>query len=188
MTQLSPDDEFDASLVARALAGDDLAFAEIVRRHQARAARVAFGICGSTQEAEDAVQEAFVKAHAALHRVRPDLPLRPWMMQIVANTARNRRRSIGRRERAHERARAAEPVPFAGPAEETALAQLGDRPLWAALERLSARDRRVLALRYLAELSEAETAAALGVAAGTVKSRTSRALGRLRAILEEEQR
>ena len=188
MTDLSPHDELDATLVARAVGGDDLAFAEIVRRHQAVAARVAFGICGSRQEAEDAVQEAFVKAHGALARVRPDLPLRPWLMRIVANTARNRRRSLLRRDRAHDRARAIDsPHPIDG-TESAALALLGDRPLWAAMDRLPSRDRRVLALRYIAELSEAETADALGVATGTVKSRTSRALARLRDLLGEEAR
>lgn len=188
MTDLSPDDELDATLVARAVGGDDLAFAQIVRRHQCRAARVAFGICGSTQEAEDAVQEAFVKAHGALHRVRPELPLRPWLMRIVANTARNRRRSAVRRTRAHDRARALDAGHHARPADVDALAGLGDLPLWAAMAQLSSRDRRVLSLRYIAGLSEAETAAALGVAPGTVKSRASRALGRLRALLAEEER
>src|SRR5687768_3606196 len=99
MTELEAEDHLDASLVARAVGGEELAFADLVRRHQARALRLAYGICGSTQEAEDAVQEAFVKAHGALGRVRPDSPVRPWLMRIVANTARNRRRSRVRRDR-----------------------------------------------------------------------------------------
>jgi RNA polymerase sigma-70 factor (ECF subfamily) len=182
MTELSPDDARDATLVARAVGGDRHAYADLVRRHQARALRLATVICGSTQEAEDAVQDAFVKAHGALSRVRPDEPVRPWLMRIVANTARNRRRSAGRRLRAHGRlqAQAAHVVPST---EAEALAGLRDDELWAALARVDSRDRAVLGLRFFAELTEAETASALGVARGTVKSRTSRALERLRAEL-----
>jgi RNA polymerase sigma-70 factor (ECF subfamily) len=185
MTELEADDELDATLVARALGGDRHAFADLVRRHQARALRLAYVICGSTQEAEDAVQEAFVKAHAALSRVRPDSPVRPWLMKIVANTARNRRRSGIRRDRVTTRFAAMAVTPGAGP-DDAALATLRDDALWAALGRLGQRDRRVLGLRYLADMTEAETAAALGVAPGTVKSRTSRALARLHALIGED--
>ena len=110
MTDLTPEDDLDARLVERAVGGDDRAFADLVRRHQARALRLAFVICGSTQEAEDAVQDAFVKTYAALPRVLPHTAVLPWLMRIVANTARNRRRSAGRRERATARARAVAPT------------------------------------------------------------------------------
>jgi RNA polymerase sigma factor (sigma-70 family) len=100
MTELTPDDAFDASLVVRARDGDDAAFAALVRRHQARSLRLAYSICGSKMEAEDAVQDAMVRAHAALHHVRVESAVRPWLMSIVANTARNRRRASSRRERA----------------------------------------------------------------------------------------
>jgi RNA polymerase sigma-70 factor (ECF subfamily) len=106
-------------------------------------------------------------------------------MQIVANEARNRRRSQGRRERLALRAATVGGVGDrdSGSAEDLALGAVSAGELRAALARLDDRDRTVIALRYFAGLSEAETASALDVPAGTVKSRLSRALDRLRAQL-----
>ena len=97
-------DDEDAVLVARARAGDREAFGVLVTRHQRAALRTAFAIGGSESEAEDVTQEAFVKAFRSLRRFEEGRPLRPWLMQIVANEARNRRRSRGRRERLAVRA------------------------------------------------------------------------------------
>jgi RNA polymerase sigma factor (sigma-70 family) len=174
----------DDVLVARARRGDTAAFGVLVGRHQRAALRTAFAVMGSESEAEDVTQEAFVKAFRALPRFREGLPLRPWLMQIVANEARNRRRSRGRRERLAVRAAAVgghEP----GSTEDLALGAVSAGELRAALAGLDDRDRTVIALRYFAGLSEAETAAALDVPAGTVKSRLSRALDRLRDRLGE---
>lgn len=188
MNDPSPDDEIDAQLVERARAGDDRAFADLVRRHQRRALRLAMAICGSMEEAEDAVQDAFVKAHGALDRVHPHAPVRPWLLQVVANTARNHRRSTWRRTAAHRRAAARAPEAEMSSVndhpDDLAVRAVVDDALWAAVAGLNERDRRIVALRYFAGLSEAETAATLDVAPGTVKSRTARALGRLRAELE----
>lgn len=145
----------------------------LVRRHQEVAFRVAYAICGD--DAEDAVQEAFVKAHGALWRFRAGAPWRPWLLRIVANEARNRRRSAGRREHLAVRAAAAT-VPAAAP-DYTA----GE--LTAAIDRLEPPHREVVLLRHVLELSEQEAAAALGCRPGTVKSRLSRALARLREEL-----
>lgn len=170
--------------MARAIQGDERAYADLVRRHQAHALRVAFVICGSMSEAEDAVQDAFVKAHAALPSVRANSPVRPWLMQVVANTSRNRVRSTVRRQRVWHRAAAQRTASPSTP-EEEALAALRDRELWVALTRLSERDRRVVALRFFGGLSEAEIASALDVPVGTVKSRSARALGRLSDLMKE---
>ena len=85
-------------LVERARAGDAGAYAVLVRGHQEIAFRTAYLICGNAADAEDAAQEGFVKAHRALGRFRAGEPLRPWLLTIVANEARNRRRSANRRE------------------------------------------------------------------------------------------
>src|SRR4051812_49951717 len=69
----------------------------LVERYQTIAFRTAWLVCGDAAEAEDAAQEAFLKAHAALPRFRSGAPWRPWLLRIVANEARNRRRSAGRR-------------------------------------------------------------------------------------------
>ena len=169
-----PADEPD--LLARAQHGDASAFGALVRSHQELAFRTAMLITGHAQDAEEAAQDGFLKAWRALGRFREGEPLRPWLLTIVANEARNRRRSAGRRERLKLRAAAAAAV-TPGPDEP----RLGSDELAAALGRLRDDDRLVIGCRYLLSLSEAETAAALGVARGTVKSRLSRALERLRA-------
>lgn len=168
----------DEVLVERARDGDREAFGELVARHQAVAFRVAYVLSRDAAEAEDAAQEGFARAFGAIDRFRPGAPFRPWLLTIVANQARNRARSAGRRRRLTERAAlqltpAAADTPQADPQLRAAIAQLDDR------------DREVIWLRFFADLSEAETAAALGCRPGTVKSRTSRALDRLRAQLGE---
>lgn len=138
---------------------------------------MAYLITRNTADAEDATQDALVKAWRAFDRFRPDAPMRPWLLRIVANEARNRRRSAGRRERLALRASSGEAAP--SPEEELARADERAR-LLAALDELPDAHRLVLAYRHLLELSEEETAAALDVARGTVKSRSARALERLK--------
>lgn len=178
----------DDELVARARAGDDDAYAVLVARHRDVAFRTAWLITGTAADAEDTAQEAFIKAHRALARFRPGEPFRPWLLQIVANDARNRRRSAGRREQLAVRAAADRPAGDAGPSPEAAVLAAERRDaLLAGLRRLGEDDRLVIGLRYFLDLGEAEMAAAIGVPRGTVKSRLSRSLGRLRTALESAQ-
>jgi RNA polymerase sigma factor (sigma-70 family) len=174
----------DGELVARAQRGDVDAYEELVRRYQGIAHRTAFLITRAEQEAEDAVQAAFIKAYYALGRFRSGAPFRPWLLKIVVNEARNQRRAAGRRaglelrlERDRMRAGAA-PSPEAAVLEAEPRAAVLD-----AVNQLPERDRVVIAYRYFLELSEAEMATVLGCAPGTVKSRLSRALARLRRTL-----
>ena len=176
----------DAELTRRAKEGDLDAYASLVRAYQPIAIRVAHVICGVPADAEDVVQDAFVKAHRALGGHRDGAPFRPWVLAIVANEARNRRRSSGRRTRYELALLEDRASGEAAPSPEAAvLADERRRHLLAAVGALPARQRDVVACRYLLALSEAETAAVLGVADGTVKSRLSRALGRLRATLAD---
>jgi RNA polymerase sigma-70 factor (ECF subfamily) len=177
----------EIELVGLAQSGDSAAYQTLVEEHQTIAFRTAYLITGSAADAEDAVQEAFVKAFYALGRFRPDAPFRPWVLRIVANEARNRRRSAGRRERLALRA-AEDPLSGgAVPSPEAALLESEERAeLLAAVEGLREEDRLVIACRYFLELSEEETAAALDWRRGTVKSRLARALERLRARMEVE--
>ena len=179
----------DEDLLALAREGDADAFAELVRPHLDIAFRTAMLITRNAADAEDAAQEALVKAWRALPRFRAGQPLRPWLLTIVANQARDRRRAVGRREGLWLRA-AGEGRPSVT---ETALSPeaallagetRGD--LLEALGALREEDRLVLGCRFLLDLGEGETAAALGVRPGTVKSRTSRALGRLREVVERD--
>jgi RNA polymerase sigma factor (sigma-70 family) len=130
-------------------------------------------ITGSAADAEDATQDALVKAWRALGRFRTGEPFRPWLLQIVANEARNRRRSARRRVRLSLRA-----------ASDTLTADVDRVALLDAVNELPADAQAVIACRYLLGLSEQETAMALDVAPGTVKSRTSRALDRLRELYD----
>ncbi len=168
----------EGELVALARDGDGDAYASLVRAHQDIAFRTAMLITQDAAEAEEAAQDAFVKAWRALGRFRPGEPLRPWLLTIVANEARNRRRSAGRRSALA--LRSAAPDASSQSAEAQVIAGESRAALLAGMARLRPDDRLVLGCRFLLELSEAETAAALGVRQGTVKSRTSRALARLR--------
>jgi len=153
-----------------------------VRTYQAIAFRTAYLFAGSAADAEDAAQTGFVKAWLALPRFRPGAPFRPWLLQIVANEAKNRRRSAGRRVELAVRAAAAErPAGDAAPSPEGAVLAREQRDeLLAAVNSLGDADREILTCRYFLSLSEEETAVVLGVRRGTVKSRTARALDRLR--------
>jgi RNA polymerase sigma factor (sigma-70 family) len=175
----------EAELVALAKRGDLRAYGELVEQHQTIAFRTAWLITGSAADAEEAAQDAFLKAHAALGRFRSGAPFRPWVLKIVANEARNRRAAAGRRERLVLRAAEERRPGDAVPSPEAALLDAERHAeLVATMERLDERDRVAIACRYFLDLSEAETAAALGVARGTVKSRLSRALDRLRGELQ----
>ena len=148
--------------------------------HTQTAFRTAYLITGSAADAEEAAQDGFVKAWRALGRFRPGAEFRPWLLKIVANEARNRRRSTGRRaglwlRAAHESSGDAAPSP-----EETLLASERREALIAAVNSLPEPARLAIACRYFLDLSEQETAVVLGVRLGTVKSRTARALERLR--------
>jgi RNA polymerase sigma factor (sigma-70 family) len=173
----------DAGLAARARDGDVGAFEELVTRYQGIAFRVAWLVVRNRGDAEDAVQDAFVKAYYAMPRYRPGAPFRPWILRIVTNEARNRGRSSRRREGLALRLAATEEANQVPPPEVAVLDRADAEALVAALGRLPERDRLVIAYRYLFEMSEAETAEAMEVRPGTVKSRLSRALVRLRTEL-----
>ncbi|MBA2510147.1 MAG: sigma-70 family RNA polymerase sigma factor [Rubrobacteraceae bacterium] len=160
----------------------------MVRRHQAVAFRTAFTITGDAAESEDAAQEAFVKVYRTLERFRSGAPFRPWLLTVVANEARNRRRAAGRRAGLTLRAveHASQAVTPTSP-EATVVARERRAELLGAVEGLREEDREVISLRYFLELTEAEAASVMGCARGTVKSRLSRAVGRLREKMMEAQ-
>lgn len=177
-----PLDELE--LVDRAKNGDVNAYEGLVQHYQELAFRVAYQVTGNAADAEDAAQEAFVNAYYALARFRSGAPFRPWLLRIVANEARNRRTAAGRRSVLAERAQAAQPSgETALSPEDAAEADEVRSILITTLQRLREDDRLILAYRLFFDLSEAEMAEALKCPKGTVKSRLSRALARLRAAL-----
>jgi RNA polymerase sigma factor (sigma-70 family) len=179
-----PLDDTESGLVERARRGDVRAYEELVRRYQDVAFRLAYAILGSADEAEDAAQEGFVRAYQALDRFRPGAPVRPWLLTIVANVARTRRATAARRPTLTLQAAMTHPSgDSAQSPEAVALNAEQRRELLGAVNALRDDDQRVIAYRYFLDLSEAEMAEILGCARGTVKSRLSRALGRLRKQL-----
>lgn len=178
----------DSELIERAKAGDVAAYEELVRRYEQQAFRAACLICGDAEDARDAAQEGFVRAWRALPRFRTGAEPRPWLMRIVVNAARNRRRGSGRRLNLALRVAQDRPSDGAAPSPEAAVLA-GERraDLLAAIGRLRDDDRLVLGLRWFADLGELEMAEALGVPRGTVKSRLSRAMARLRQAIGEEE-
>jgi RNA polymerase sigma factor (sigma-70 family) len=170
-------------LIARARRGDGVAFGVLVEPDLPAMVRLAAVVSGNPADAEDIVQEALTKVLQSLRRFDETRPFRPWFATIVANQARNWKRSRGRRLRLVERIAVQANVAVRGVDELVIEADEGSQVV-AALKHLEPLDREVLALRFLAGLTEKESADALGVAIGTVKSRTSRALLRLRSQLE----
>jgi RNA polymerase sigma factor (sigma-70 family) len=174
-----PLDEND--LIRRAKRGDKHAYEELVYAYQGIAFRTAYVLAGNGADAEEAAQDGFVKAWRALGRFRDGAPFRPWLLQIVANGARNRRRSAGRRAHLALRAATEHPSGDAAPSPEAALLSAQQREaLLTAVNDLPEEQRSVITLRYFVGLSEQEVADTLDLPTGTVKSRTSRALERLR--------
>lgn len=179
---MNPPPSPPSDVLQRARAGDRAAFAELVVAYQHVALRVATVVCGDPTEAADIVQDSFVRAHQALPTLRSDAAFRGWLLRAVANQAKNARRSTQRRQRRHLRLAAT--VLSVESVEDSALRALQADALLVAIGRLTEREREVLAYRYFAGLGEQETAEMLGIAAGTVKSRTARALASLRAIYQ----
>ncbi|KTT75021.1 RNA polymerase sigma factor [Sphingomonas endophytica] len=179
------DPRSDADLVAQALAGRPDAFAAIMTRHKATLHRLIARIIGDEEEAVDVLQDAFIAAHGALGRYDPARPLVAWLTRIAVNKARDwRRRRLVRRLVSAVFPDHAAQIAADVPAIDTLV---GDRAelarVAAAIDTLPARLREVLVLRGVEHLSQADTAAALGISEKAVETRLYRARQRLRAAL-----
>ncbi len=178
----------DRELVLRWRAGDESAFADLVRRHERRVYRLLLRMLGSREEAEDTAQETFLNLHRHGHRFRGDALFSTFVYRVAANAALNRRRTLGR-SRAREQGFAqsqqtgAEPAP-SPPDPERAAAQAERRSaVQAALLALPPRLRLPLVLYDIEGLAYPDIARTLDVPEGTVKSRIHRARERLRELL-----
>lgn len=163
----------------RASNGDAAAFGELVTRHSTSALRIATVVLGTTEGAADAVQAATLKAWRAGDRIDPARGFRPWYLRIVANTARNDRRARFRRSALSLKASTIRQPTVDSP-DIAAVTTAERESVLASLNKLSSADRLVLALRFFEDLSQAEMAEVLDCPVGTVKSRLSRALAKLR--------
>ncbi len=175
----------EADLIARARRGDGAAWTALVEEHQRPIFRLAYLLLGDSDDAEDVAQEAFIRAYHALDRFDDTRLLRPWLLSITANLARNRRRSAGRFLSALARAARGEPE-VVGTLGERSGEQWEAGALRQAVRRLQHADQEVIYLRYFLDLNEAEMSQTLGIATGTVKSRLHRAMNRLRAVVDQD--
>lgn len=175
----SSDQDGDDELVRRAKRGEIAAYERLVRRHQTVAVKTAIFL-GAGDAAEDAAQEAFFAGWRALERFDPSRPFRPWILRIVTNEVRSRQRTAQRREAILTRHSHDISPEDAESGDLVAAKAETSRAVLAAIARLPEVHRAVVTYRYLLELSESETAAALGCPTGSVKSRLSRAMARLR--------
>lgn len=175
----------DDEAIARSLDGDLAAYETLVARYSTLAHRTA-ALLGAGDEAEDVVQEAFVKAFRHLPAFRRDAAFRPWLLRIVANETHDLTRSRGRRADLVLRLGAAtDPYARDDPAGAALDGDRRDR-LLAAVRGLPDRERGAVVCRYFLQLTEAETAQVLGWPVGTVKSTTHRALSRLREEVADD--
>lgn len=169
----------DAALVLRVRAGDDRAFDTLVELYMRQAFQVAFRVVGHREDAEDLVQEVFVAAHQYLDSFDVTRPLGPWLMRIVVNRGANLRRSRTRRSTEEE----VEGVSLAPSAlEESERAELGVI-LTRALAQLPERQRLIVTMFDVDDMTSTEIGEALGLAAGTVRWHLHEARRTLRRVL-----
>ena len=179
-TVMATIDDGLAALVALAGAGDETAFARIIKAHHDDMTRVCFVICGDLDVADEAVQAAWPIVWHKLGSLRDPGRLRPWLVSIAANEARQlvRRR---RRRTVVELAMAGSTSSGLDPA-----GQVGDLDLANALARLDPDDRALLALRYVAGFDSTELARATGRSPSGTRARLARLLDRLRTELSDD--
>jgi RNA polymerase sigma-70 factor (ECF subfamily) len=171
--------------VRRAGSGDTAAFGELVARHRMSALRIATVVLGTATGADDVVQEADVRAWRARETIDADRPFRSWYLRVVANAGKNARRSFGRRAALEVRETLRTRADVAPDPAERAVTEAERRVVIAAVNRLGQQDRLVIALRHFEQMGETDMAEVLGCAPGTVKSRVSRAMSRLRQQLAD---
>ena len=170
----------EATLIRQARRGDTAAWELLVRQQQEAVFRLAYLLLRDAHDAEDVAQEAFVRAFLALESFDDERPFRPWLLQITRNLAKNRLRSLSRYWAMAKRWWAVQE-----PASEPASVGRSESALlWQAVQQLRPKAQEVIYLRYFLEMSEVETAAALDVPTGTVKSRLHRALQQLKVVIE----
>jgi RNA polymerase sigma-70 factor (ECF subfamily) len=172
----------EANLIRQARQGDATAWEMLVRQHQEAAFRLGYLLLRTPAEAEDVAQEAFVRAFLALDKFDETRPFRPWLLQITRNVAKNRLRSLSRYWAMVKRWWWEADTAVTA----TSVSQGESARLWQAVQQLRPKAQEVIYLRYFLELSEAETAEALDIPAGTVKSRLHRALQQLKGVIEAD--
>jgi RNA polymerase sigma-70 factor (ECF subfamily) len=172
------DGEATGAVIERAIAGDENAFAEIVAAHHGDMARIAFFVCGDLDIAEEAEQSAWAVAYRRLKDLRDPDRLRPWLMSVAANEARQIVRSRHRRT--------VREIAVTDPTRPPSVDQAAMIDLAAALGRLDPKDRAIVGLRFIGGFESAEIGRAMGMTPSGVRVRLHRLLGRLRKDLGDD--
>lgn len=191
------DDSSDAFLITRFHEGDESAFAKIVERYQGKIYGLAYRVIRNAADAEEIVQDTFIRAHRALINFRGEAALTGWLCRIALNVSRSRYTYFSRRRRQDS-------VSLERPLNEATQATLADyitadvqdpvqetvtteftQLVESCMEKLDAPHREILAMRSILDLPYEEIAAVLGLNIGTVKSRVGRARQNLRKLLAE---
>lgn len=167
-------------LVRRFVGGDETAFDDIVRLHRREVYRVARGILGSHEDADEAAQETFVRAWRSLAGFRGQSRLATWLVRIVVNVARTMLRRRAREAVLREPARLHDPR--VTPDERIDRARLRDRLRWA-VAGLPGRQREVVVLKVFSAMTHREVADVMGITEGAVKAHLHQAVGSLRRRL-----
>jgi RNA polymerase sigma-70 factor (ECF subfamily) len=192
----------DRALIARVRAGDKDAYRRLVEKYQKRAFHLAFEVVRSHEDAEDVVQESFVKAYLSLRDFKQDAAFYTWLYRIVYNMAVDYRRKIARRggptlEFDERMLQGAEPRSEERPSsnvvenriegpQEALLRKEREQRLRAALGEISEEHRLAITLREVDGLSYDEIADVMGVAKGTVMSRLHYARKKIQAAFEKD--
>lgn len=178
----------DRQLIRRARDGSREAVEALIDRHWDRAHRIAYGVVGDSQAAEDVTQDAMLSLTANIGRFDPYRPFAPWLHTIVANRARDWIRAQARRAEV-----SVDPLDPDDeqpgrkvPPEDDSMPLSTDPDLEKALSALSPEHRAAIVLRYVAGYGPKQIGRILGVPTGTVGSRLRRALDQLRAELEDQ--
>lgn len=175
----------DAEVVRRVRAGDQAAYAVLVARYRGRLGRYAVHMVGDPEDAEEALQDAFVRAYRSLHRCRDDGRFGAWLFGILVNRCRTAGRRAARRQKLFVR----DEVTIA----RTPVAEATEPPDWGdsirhALERLTAPLREAFLLKHVEDMDYEEMARVTGVRVSALKMRVLRAREQLRALLSEVER
>lgn len=172
----------DSILVQRVLDGDSGAYARLVGRYRDRYSRFAVHMLGSEEDAEEALQDTFLRAYRALGRCEDPERFGAWLYRILVNRCRTHGSRRGRRERTFVN----DPVALGSASEE----HPAERGAWReeieyALDRLDERQREAFLLKHVEDLSYEEMAELTGMGVSALKMRVKRACERLRELLRE---
>lgn len=172
----------DSAVVKRVLEGDVDAFGILVDRYYDRYARYAVHIVGNREDAEEALQDAFLRAYRALGQYQERERFAAWLYRIVVNQCRS---VLSQRRREESALVDVDPALAALPGADVAGEQAGER-LHALLACLPVDQREALVLKYMEDMTFEEMSALTGAGVSALKMRVRRALERLRAMLPEQ--